>query len=201
MKGPADINHLSQNSEFSCPSLQDTVQTVKTATPIPIIYRKRTSRIKAPALPIEDSIDSFTPRNKGMILLVEDNHINLKLLAAYMCKLSQPYILAANGQEALDIYTSSTEKIGLVIMDVQMPVMDGLESTREIRRFELDQGMSPAAVVALTAAAGEEVRKEAYSSGMDAFLVKPVEMKTLRRVVHRFREGGRSALREFGEGS
>lgn len=185
----------------SPPPAQGIVQAVEATMMRPPTRRVKSCFARPTSLPVDDSIDTPINPIQGKILLVEDNQINLRILSQYMSKLSQQYILATNGREALDTYTSSTESIDLILMDVQMPIMDGMEATREIRRWEVKHGLSPTAVVALTAAAGEDIRNEAHASGMDAFLVKPVEMKVLRRVVERLRSGGRGALREFGGGA
>lgn len=79
-----------------------------------------------------------------------------------------------------------------------MPIMDGLEASREIRRYEHEKGLSPTAIVALTGAASLSARQEAFSSGMDLFLTKPVAMKVLKQILLEFRDKGREALREFG---
>jgi CheY-like chemotaxis protein len=196
-----DSSARTSKTKLAPPPTHSTIQTAKVTTPRPFTHRMKSFLTKPTPLLAEDSIDSIdtppTPE-QGKILLVEDNRINLKILSQYMGKLSEQYVLATNGREALEAYTSSKEPIDLILMDVQMPIMDGLEATREIRRWEVKNGMSPTAVVALTAATGDDVRGDAYSSGMDAFLVKPVEMKVLRRVMEKLREGGRAALREFG---
>jgi len=78
-----------------------------------------------------------------------------------------------------------------------MPVMDGLQATREIRRYEHENLCKPSAVVALTGAASMNARQEAFSSGMDLFLTKPVVMKVLKEILLELREYGREALKEF----
>lgn len=88
--------------------------------------------------------------------------------------------------------------IDIIFMDLQMPTMDGLVAAREIRRYEAENGVQGAAIVALTGAAGVGVRQEAFSSGMDLFLVKPVRMGLLMDVMVLLSEGGREALRNFG---
>jgi CheY-like chemotaxis protein len=64
-----------------------------------------------------------------------------------------------------------------------MPVMDGLESTRRIREFERDQGLKPAVVIALTGLIGQDVRQDAFSSGVDLFLTRPLVLKGLEEAL------------------
>lgn len=70
-----------------------------------------------------------------------------------------------------------------ILMDISMPVMDGLESTRQIRKFEQSRGLKPAKIIALTGLASQEAQEEASSSGVDAYLAKPVKFKELRKVL------------------
>lgn len=78
-----------------------------------------------------------------------------------------------------------------------MPVIDGLEASREIRRYEQEKGLPATAIVALTGAVSLHARQEAFSSGMDVFLTKPVAMKVLKKIMLEFRDKGREALRDF----
>jgi len=72
-----------------------------------------------------------------------------------------------------------------------MPIMDGIESTRHIRRFEREQGLSPVSLIALTGAANPNSRQEAFSSGVDMFLMKPVPMKSLKLLLDDIKKDGR----------
>ena len=113
-----------------------------------------------------------------------------------MTKLQQTHASATNGLEAVDAYKASPADV--VFMDLQMPVMDGLKASREIRRYEHEKGLVPTVIVALTGAVSLSARQEAFSSGIDLFLTKPVAMKVLEGVLLEFRDKGRRALREFG---
>ncbi|KAF5020227.1 hypothetical protein F66182_7744 [Fusarium sp. NRRL 66182] len=112
-------------------------------------------------------------------LLVDDNFINLKILSSYMKKLKQPYQTASDGLEAVTAYEADPGRYGCILMDISMPVMDGFEATRRIRAFELQQGLRPALILALTGLASEEAQREATVSGLDLFLTKPVRLKEL----------------------
>ena len=75
-----------------------------------------------------------------------------------------------------------------------MPIMDGIESTRHIRRFEREQRLDPVSLIALTGAANPNSRQEAFSSGVDMFLVKPVPMKSLKLLLDDLQKYGRKGL-------
>lgn len=75
-----------------------------------------------------------------------------------------------------------------------MPIMDGIESTRHIRRFERESAITPVALIALTGAANPNTRQEAFSSGIDLFLTKPVPMKSLKVMLDDLKTNGREGL-------
>lgn len=72
-----------------------------------------------------------------------------------------------------------------------MPIMSGIESTRHIRRFEKENNLTPVSLIALTGAGNASTRQEAFSSGVDLFLTKPVPMKALRGMLEDLRKEGR----------
>ncbi|PYH43895.1 uncharacterized protein BP01DRAFT_383999 [Aspergillus saccharolyticus JOP 1030-1] len=111
------------------------------------------------------------------VLLVDDNHINISLLVAFMKKLGLEYLVAHNGQEALDRFKESYSEIRIILMDISMPVMDGLESSRQIRRFENSlESHAPVPIIALTGVAQDEIQRDAIQAGMNLFLTKPVRL-------------------------
>ncbi|KAJ5725068.1 uncharacterized protein N7483_006425 [Penicillium malachiteum] len=114
------------------------------------------------------------------ILLVDDNEINLKILVAYMTKSGYSYAAAKNGQEALDIFKQNANNIEIILMDVSMPVMDGIEATRRIREFEKTlSNKTRTMIIALTGVAQAETERAAIGSGMDTFLTKPARLDSL----------------------
>jgi CheY-like chemotaxis protein len=116
---------------------------------------------------------------RSKFLLVDDNHINIKVLSAYMKKSGLDYETAMDGQDALDCFSKSPLAYSCILMDISMPVMDGFEATRKIRAHELLNGLEPACIIALSGLASEDAQKEAFGSGMDLFLTKPVKWKAL----------------------
>jgi CheY-like chemotaxis protein len=80
------------------------------------------------------------------------------------------------------------------LIDISMPIMSGIESARQIRKYEQKEGLCPAAIIALTGAANPNTRQEAFSSGIDLFLTKPVSMKELKLMIEDFKINGRKGL-------
>ncbi|MEX2525166.1 MAG: response regulator [Gammaproteobacteria bacterium] len=111
------------------------------------------------------------------LLLVDDNSDNRLLIKAYLKKL--PYNLdeAENGEQAVQKFRDS--EYDIVLMDVQMPVMDGREATRNIRAWESETGKKPTPIIALTAHAIQEEIDECLRAGCDAHLGKPVKKAVL----------------------
>jgi len=118
-------------------------------------------------------------KNRGRrILVVEDNVTNRTVIAAMLKKLGVAFVTAGNGQEALDLILTGPPP-DLVLMDCQMPVMDGWEATRRIRAWEQENAKSRLPIVALTAGAFEEDRDRCLAAGMDDFLTKPLVLHHL----------------------
>jgi len=115
------------------------------------------------------------------ILLAEDNKINSKVAARQLQKLGYEVDTAMNGQEAVDAMEHTT--YGLVLMDCQMPVMDGFEATRTIRRMEKTGSSRKIPIIAMTANFSEEDRERCKQAGMDDFITKPVKIKVLGELV------------------
>ncbi len=110
------------------------------------------------------------------ILIAEDNDSNY-ILMTYILKRSYQFKRAKNGQEAVDLVNMGG--IDLVLMDIKMPVMDGLEATTKIKEAHPDLP-----VVALTANAFESDRRQALEAGCDEFLSKPVSSEKCLAVIH-----------------
>jgi PAS domain S-box-containing protein len=116
------------------------------------------------------------------ILLVEDNPINQMLAMRLLEKWGHCITLAENGQIALDLI-SKGERFELVLMDMQMPVMGGIEATRKLRLLEDQEGWPRLPIVAMTANAMESDRKACMEVGMDDFLSKPIDHAALAAVL------------------
>ena len=119
---------------------------------------------------------------KARILVVEDNRVNQIVILAMLRKTGYTADLVANGREALAALTAG--RYDLVLMDCQMPVMDGYEATLEIRRLESPVRNLP--VIALTASAMEGDRDRCLAAGMDDFISKPVTADAVAGVLERW---------------
>jgi CheY-like chemotaxis protein len=113
------------------------------------------------------------------ILLAEDNPVNQRVAILMLQRLGYRVDLAANGREALEAV--ERQRYDLVLMDVQMPEMDGLQAAREIRaRFKGDHRPR---IVAMTANASTSDRDDCFAAGMEGFLTKPVRTADLRTAI------------------
>ncbi|OEU69863.1 MAG: hybrid sensor histidine kinase/response regulator [Desulfovibrio sp. S3730MH75] len=106
------------------------------------------------------------------ILLVEDNKANCLLIELFFRKLPHRLTTVNNGQEGLDERTKNTYDV--ILMDIEMPVMDGYEATMGIRQWEMEHQEKPTKIIALTAHALTEVKDKILSAGCDCFLTKPI---------------------------
>lgn len=113
---------------------------------------------------------------KLRVLLADDHHLNRQLAKMFLAKLGIAAEIAEHGKEAFD--RTRTEKFDIVLMDCQMPVMDGFEATRNIK--ELDD---PPIVIAMTAHSRDEERRRCLDAGMDDYLTKPICSKLLKKTL------------------
>lgn len=120
---------------------------------------------------------------RGRVLLVEDNPINQLVARRMLEHLGLEVVTADDGAEAL--VEAGEQRFDCILMDVQMPVMDGLEATRALRRRERGSGRDPVPIVALTANAMPEQRQRCLAAGMDAHLAKPFRRHLLANLLSR----------------
>ncbi len=117
------------------------------------------------------------PERPLRILLTEDNPVNQRLAIVLLEKRGHRVVVAGDGQQALDVLAS--EEFDLVLMDMQMPVMDGIEATLRIRERERSVGGAHQPIVAMTANAMEGDRERCLAAGMDGYVSKPVKPEEL----------------------
>jgi two-component system, sensor histidine kinase and response regulator len=139
--------------------------------------------------PIEPSWFALTPR----VLLVEDNDINALLARRMLERAGCQTTLCANGREAVEavrgVLAGADQGYDLILMDVHMPVLDGLEATRSIKSLfaaTVDPTQASPPIVALTANAFDEDRRRCLQAGMDDYLAKPFDREDLYRVLERY---------------
>jgi CheY-like chemotaxis protein len=170
-----------QAPEYPTPALtNDSVQ----SSPV---LATATATATATAMPA--ALDSDNRSLK--ILVVEDNAPNQMVIRAFLGKFAKAAMLphstivwdiVEDGQAAVD-YVAAGGVPDLVLMDIQMPVMDGLDATRSIRAWEAAQGQRRVPIIALTANAYDEDRKNCFAAGMDGFLAKPIHVDQLYQVL------------------
>ncbi|KZO89817.1 hypothetical protein CALVIDRAFT_569584 [Calocera viscosa TUFC12733] len=160
--------------------------------PPPVSPRGESSsplRTASPVLPpsAPAAIPKPPPPSSKHILLVEDNIVNQKLGIRLLQKLSHRCDVAENGKVALDMIKANEDRYSLILMDCQMPIMNGFECTRQIRSLETSgarQGRLP--IVALTANVSSESREECQKAGADFFLPKPLLLQDLKDTLNQF---------------
>ena len=139
----------------------------------------------------EEKVESkkiATPFNniqfEGKILVAEDNIINQKLIRQILIKYGIEVELANNGLEAFEKIKNS--RYDLILMDIQMPVMDGVEATHEITNYEQEESLVHTPIVALTANALKGDRERFIDEGLDEYLAKPIESSELLFILKKF---------------
>jgi signal transduction histidine kinase/ActR/RegA family two-component response regulator len=192
---------------------EDRPETPDTTLAMPVARVASTSTTLLPARPMQEAVSSTSvseahvaprpplpgshstaattnaqPHTTQHLLLVDDNPINVKLLATCVTRLHHTFRTACNGLEAVQLYADSLNgsqpAFDMIFMDISMPVMDGFEATRQIRSLEAQVGGDRRCkIVALTGLSSEESRDEALASGSDVFLTKPVKLDRVRRVL------------------
>lgn len=123
----------------------------------------------------------FSMPDDFRILVAEDNSISTKVIRGMLSKLNLKPDTASNGEEALA--SIKAQPYDLVLMDCEMPIMDGFEATARLRAWEAAEGRPRTPVVALTAHILSEHRERAREAGMDGHMAKPVEMSQLRELI------------------
>ncbi len=118
------------------------------------------------------------------LLLADDNVVNQKVARRLFEQMGYHVDVAADGYEALQAIHQQV--YGIVFMDVQMPEMDGLEATRQIRQFEQSQHRTPCVIIAMTASAMMGDRERCLEAGMNDYLAKPVRLEAVQSAIERW---------------
>jgi len=134
--------------------------------PVPLVAVERKAR----------DLDKFAHLR---VLVAEDNPVNRMVIKGLLGKLNIVPTFAENGAEACDAVRAANERFNLILMDCEMPEMDGFEATRSIRDYERREGLSPTPIIALTAHALQEHREAVFASGMNYYLSKPITFNNL----------------------
>jgi CheY-like chemotaxis protein len=131
---------------------------------------------------------------QGHILVAEDNEANQELIKILLTKYGLTYDLATNGLEAVNLYKANN--YDLILMDEQMPIMDGNEAVAAIIKYEKEKELRHTPISALTANVIKGAKERGLISGFDSFLGKPIVIKELERVFSNYLKVGKEDLDE-----
>ncbi len=137
---------------------------------------------------VDEPAQETAPLSRARILVVEDNNVNMLVACGILQKQGHTVLQATNGEEALAMLRISA--VDLILMDCQMPVMDGFEATRRIRAGEAGEQNRRLPIVAMTAHAFAQDRQNCLEAGMNDFLNKPVQPKALLACINRLLQQG-----------
>jgi PAS domain S-box-containing protein len=138
------------------------------------------------------------PKRSMRILVAEDNSVNQRLAARLLEREGHSVTIAGSGQEAVDLFAE--RPFDLILMDVQMPGLDGLQATARIREQERASG-GHVPIAAMTAQAAESDRLRCLESGMDAYVTKPVHVPALLKMIEAVGGGSSMNIELAGEGA
>ncbi|KAI4850689.1 hypothetical protein E4T45_05393 [Aureobasidium sp. EXF-8846] len=179
-------------------TIQQVADDALTAKSLADLNRREASRARNQSVVNMSDIAVPTPNtSKPCLLLVDDNSINLQLLTTYAKKNGHAMLSASDGQQAVEAYkrarsdsvtTPQANVPEVILMDISMPVMDGFEASRHIRAFERKMGLKPVVIIALTGLGSSEAQHEAFVSGINLFLTKPVRLKELTKLLGTIKE-------------
>jgi CheY-like chemotaxis protein len=130
--------------------------------------------------------DPVSGESRGVVLVVDDSDVNQLVAAGLLAHLGYTAEVVADGRQAVEI--AGRQVFDLILMDVQMPEMDGYEATREIRRNEKAGQRTP--IVAMTATVTDGERERCVAAGMDDYLAKPMQKADVLAVLERWVPAG-----------
>jgi CheY-like chemotaxis protein len=176
----AKSNVAAMGGRVEAQSLDDQGSCVTVTMTFPISYDRNETFTRLPA----EAGRKFTFKG-GRVLLVDDHKISLEIGVKMLEKVGLDVDTAMNGEEALDAFRKAGGKYDLILMDIQMPLVDGLEATRMIRN-EKELGGEQVPIIAMTANAFEEDVKGSFAAGMNEHLTKPFSPQELYTVMSKF---------------
>jgi CheY-like chemotaxis protein len=184
------------NSRPKLPSERGSIFPEKLQIELALSVRNLRLQIKPPAIATQIPSTSIKP----LTLLVDDNAVNLRLLEMYCCRRGIPFRSAKDGQQAVNLFSEAlaskydpllrqdlpAQPFKLILMDLQMPVCDGIDATRQIRWLEKQHQHEPSVLFIVTGQDSSKDRKAADDAGADEFLTKPVGPKILDQWVKKW---------------
>ena len=181
------ISHLRTLDDFStCSFLEKPITPARLLAGLHHPGRLKNAENKAEKQSKQVLDSSSLPHHgDAKVLLVEDNDINLEIALGYLNRMNLQISVARNGKEALEaLQKEQDDPFNLVLMDIQMPVMDGYTATKRIRKLPSPIAKIP--IVALTAHAMEDERRKCLETGMNDYITKPIAPERLTETLGRF---------------
>ncbi len=132
----------------------------------------------------EKTLQNNKQKLKGHLLVTEDNKLNQMFLEVVLSKIGLTYDIANNGEEAVKLF--KTSKYNVILMDENMPIMNGMEATKKIIEIEKENNLTHTPIIAVTANAIKGDRERFIEVGMDEYITKPVDTKKLNEVLSKF---------------
>ena len=120
------------------------------------------------------------------ILIAEDNKINQIVISKMLEKLGCNCTITNDGQQALKEYQNSSQNYDMILMDCEMPILNGYQATQAIRKWEQQHSVCPTTIIAVTAHAQVEFELRSKQSGMDDYLTKPIDLNSIKRTLERW---------------
>lgn len=137
------------------------------------------------SIPENESLSDSQQASKGVILVVEDNTVNQKVVSLLLTKAGFTFEIANDGLEAVELIQQN-KVYDVILMDCMMPEMDGFTATINIRKFEAENGQTPMPILALTASVLEEDLNKCLEVGMNDYLPKPINKKQLMAAIDKY---------------
>ena len=175
---PNGKNHLEVNKNKIAKVIYKPINFSKTMQTLELLELTKTSKKQENQAELQEA---FTNMN---ILVAEDNMINQKLIFNILKNLKTNISLASNGQEAVKLFKEN--RYDIVLMDIEMPIMSGIEATTEIIAYEKEFNKQHTPIVALTANTLQKDKERYLLNGMDEYLEKPLHIKNLKAILQKY---------------
>jgi len=133
-------------------------------------------------IPIQVSSKKYDKFNVKKVLVVEDNRANQMFIKVLLDKFKIKFDMANNGKEAVEKFKNN--KYDVILMDINMPIMDGIEATKLIRQYEKENNLKPTKIIAVTANAIEGDKAKFLAIGMDDYIPKPIDLNKLKEILN-----------------
>lgn len=126
---------------------------------------------------------------KNFVFLVVDDNLNqLDIIGNFLKKYGASVDFAENGQKGLQLYTDTPDKYDMIFMDIQMPIMDGIEAIKRIRTYEIEAAKAQIKPISIVAVSGNMMMNQNQEMGFNFFLSKPFQMEQLAYVIEHLHE-------------